>query len=60
MQSLQNDNRQRGSILSTSAKTLQSGERRPSIVSHFVHNMQANIGVRHRGQSARALSSVPD
>lgn len=61
MQSLQDDNRQRGSVPPTPPKALQPGERerRPSGISHVVHHMQANARVRHRGEGARALPPVP-
>lgn len=60
MQSLQDDDRQRGSVPSTPPEALQPGqlERRPSSISHVVHHMQANARVGHRGEGARALSPV--
>lgn len=61
MQSLQDDNRQRGSVPPTPPEALQPGERerRSSGVPHVVHHMQANARVGHRGEGARALSPVP-
>lgn len=60
MQSLQDDDRQRGSVPPTPPEALQPSERerRPSGVSHVVHHMQANARVGHRGEGARALSPV--
>lgn len=60
VQPLQNDHRQRRSVLQTSTKTLRPGaereRRRTSGVSHVVHYMQTNACLGHRSKSARSLS----
>lgn len=61
MQPLQDDHRQRRTVLPTPAKALRSGQRqrRSSDVPHVVHHMPADTRIGRRGQGARALPSVP-